>query len=156
MTIACQAPLSRRLSQQEYWSGLPFSSPEDLPNPGIEPRFPALQADSLRSEPPGKPKSLPFVLSLKSHPCQLGQASKQSHLLWLWALGTLEWLAPTGFHKSSGTRSVTRGCVLFPGGSNHLSWSADTVSPAWTLAAVLMAPLMAAQEQGLGGAPTVT
>ena len=39
-------------SNQEYWSGLPFPSPGDLPNPGIEPRSPALQVDSLRSDPP--------------------------------------------------------------------------------------------------------
>ena len=43
-------------SRQEYWSGLLCPSPGDLPNPGIEPRSPALQADSLPSEPPGKPK----------------------------------------------------------------------------------------------------
>ena len=42
-------------SRQEYWSGLPFPYPEDLSNPGIEPRSPALQADALPSEPPGKP-----------------------------------------------------------------------------------------------------
>ena len=42
-------------SRQEYWSGLPFPSPGDLPDPGIKPRFPALQADALTSEPPGKP-----------------------------------------------------------------------------------------------------
>ena len=42
-------------SRQEYWSGLPFPSPEDLPDPGIEPRPPAFQADALTSEPPGKP-----------------------------------------------------------------------------------------------------
>ena len=41
-------------SRQEYWSGLPFPSPGDLPNPGIEPGYPALQADTLSSEPPGK------------------------------------------------------------------------------------------------------
>ena len=41
-------------SRQEYWSGLPFPSPGDLPNPGIEPRSPTLQADALTSEPPGK------------------------------------------------------------------------------------------------------
>ena len=41
-------------SRQEYWSGLPFPSPGDLPDPGIEPRSPALQADTLPSEPPGK------------------------------------------------------------------------------------------------------
>ena len=42
-------------SRQEYWSGLPFPSPGDLPDPGIKPRSPALQADTLPSEPPGKP-----------------------------------------------------------------------------------------------------
>ena len=45
MDVACQAPLSMEFSRQEYWSGLPFSSPGDLPDPGIEPRSPALQAD---------------------------------------------------------------------------------------------------------------
>ena len=44
-------------SRQEYWSGLPFPSPGDLPAPGIKPRTPALQADALPSEPPGKPNS---------------------------------------------------------------------------------------------------
>ena len=53
-TVAHQAPLSMGFSRQEYWSGLPFPSPEDLPNPGIKPQFPALQADALPSEPPGK------------------------------------------------------------------------------------------------------
>ena len=42
--------------RQEYWSGLPFPSPGDLPNPGIEPGSPALEADALTFEPPGKPK----------------------------------------------------------------------------------------------------
>ena len=46
-TVACQAPLSMGFSRQEYWSGLPFPSPGDLPDPGIEPRSPVLQADSL-------------------------------------------------------------------------------------------------------------
>ena len=45
----CQAPLSMGFSKQEYWSGLPVPSPGDLPDPGIEPGFPALQADSLQS-----------------------------------------------------------------------------------------------------------
>ena len=54
-TVAHQAPLSMGFSRQECWSGLPFPSPGDLPNPGIEPRSPALQADTLTSEPPGKP-----------------------------------------------------------------------------------------------------
>ena len=54
-TVAHQAPLSMGFSRQEYWSGLPFPSPGDLPDPGIEPRSPALQADALTSEPPGMP-----------------------------------------------------------------------------------------------------
>ena len=51
-------------SRQEYWSGLPFPSPGDLPDPGIEPRSPALQAESFLSEPPGKPMyghNMPFL-----------------------------------------------------------------------------------------------
>ena len=54
-SVACQAPLSMEFSRQEYWSGLPRPSPGNLPDPGIEPRSPTLQADSLPSEPPGKP-----------------------------------------------------------------------------------------------------
>ena len=54
-TVAYQALPSIGFSRQEYWSGLSFPSPGDLPNPEIKPRFPALQADSLPSEPPGKP-----------------------------------------------------------------------------------------------------
>ena len=49
-TIALEASLSVGFSRQEYWSGLPFPSPGDLPNPGIEPVSPALQADSLPTE----------------------------------------------------------------------------------------------------------
>ena len=54
-TVACQAPLSMGFSRQEYWSGLPFLSVGDLPDPGIKLGSPALQADSLLSEPPEKP-----------------------------------------------------------------------------------------------------
>ena len=54
-TVACQAPLSMEFSWQEYRSGLPFPFTGDLPHPGIEHRSPVLQADSLPSEPPGKP-----------------------------------------------------------------------------------------------------
>ena len=50
-----QPPLSMEFSRQESWSGQPFPSPGDLPNPGIKPRSPALEADCLPSEPPGKP-----------------------------------------------------------------------------------------------------
>ena len=53
-TVAHQAHLSMEFFRQEYWSGLPFPSPGDLPYPGIKPRSPELQADALLSEPPGK------------------------------------------------------------------------------------------------------
>ena len=57
-TVARQAPLSMEFSGQEYWSGLLLPSPGDLPNAGIEPESLTLQADSLLSEPPGKPLNL--------------------------------------------------------------------------------------------------
>ena len=56
--IACQVPLSIEFSRQEYWSRQPFPSSEDLPDLGIEPRSPALQEDTLPSEPPKKPDNM--------------------------------------------------------------------------------------------------
>ena len=65
-TTACQAPLPMGFFRQEYWSGLPFPSPGDLPDPGTEPRSPPLQEDSLLSELPGKPNSpLPSWVNLQ-------------------------------------------------------------------------------------------
>ena len=55
-TVAYQAPPSMEFSRQEYWSGLPFPSPEDLPDPRLKPWSPTLQADALPSEPPGEPQ----------------------------------------------------------------------------------------------------
>ena len=63
--LSCQDPLSMELSRQEYWSGLPFPSPGDLPDPRIKPRSPALQADSLPSELPRKQIFYLLVLNLK-------------------------------------------------------------------------------------------
>ena len=60
-TVVYQASLSMGFSRQEYWSGLPFPSPGDLPDPGIEPRSPALQADTLPSKPPGKHSDSIFI-----------------------------------------------------------------------------------------------
>ena len=72
--VARQAPLSMEFSRQEYWSGLPFPSPGDLPYPGVELKPPAFQADSLPSEPSGKPILISFawwdslcVLMLQGH-----------------------------------------------------------------------------------------
>ena len=53
-TVAYEAPPSMGFSRQKYWNGLPFPSPRYLPDPGIEPGSPALQADTLPSKPPGK------------------------------------------------------------------------------------------------------
>ena len=53
--VACQTPLFMEFSRQEYWSGLPLPSPGGLPDPGIKPRSPESEADTLTSEPPGKP-----------------------------------------------------------------------------------------------------
>ena len=64
-TVAYQAPPSMGFSRQECWSGLPFPSPGDLPDPGIEPGSPTLQADALLSEPQGKPHLL-----RKEHGCK--------------------------------------------------------------------------------------
>ena len=57
LTLCNPMDLSMEFSRPEYWSGQPFPSPVDLPNPGIKPRPPALQVDSLPAEPPGKPKN---------------------------------------------------------------------------------------------------
>ena len=57
--VACQAPLSVGLPRQEYWSGLSFPSPGDIPDPGIEPVSPPWQANSLPTERSGKPSILP-------------------------------------------------------------------------------------------------
>ena len=54
-TVACQASWSMGFSRQEYWSGLPFPSPGDLPNPRVETGSPALQTDFFTTVPPGKP-----------------------------------------------------------------------------------------------------
>ena len=72
-TVAYQASPSMVFSRQEYRSGLPFPSPGDLPHPGIKPGTPALEADVLTSEPPGKPnldsilKSRDITLPIKVH-----------------------------------------------------------------------------------------
>ena len=65
-TVACEAPLSMKFFSQEYWNGLPFPSPGDLPNPGMKPGFPALQADSSPSEPPGRPVKLSILILIFS------------------------------------------------------------------------------------------
>ena len=76
-TVACQAAMSMGFSRQEYWSGLPFPSPGDLPDPGIGWNSPALQADSLPSELQGKPMQR-NILSLKS----IKDRISKTHTFW--------------------------------------------------------------------------
>ena len=64
-TVAYQALPPMGFSRQEYWSGLPFPSPGDLPNPGIESRFPTLQIDPLPSESPGRATMMDYCLVIK-------------------------------------------------------------------------------------------
>ena len=75
-TIAHQAPLSMGFSRQEYWSGLPFPSPRDLPKPGIKPRSLALQADVLTSKPAGKPADIHIFSSMNSNNQSSGNDAK--------------------------------------------------------------------------------
>ena len=82
--IAKQAPLSMEFSRQEYWSGLPFSFPGDLPDPGVELKPPTFQADSLPSEPPGKPILISFAWWDSLHVVMLqGHATDNFFLIWM-------------------------------------------------------------------------
>ena len=84
-TIACQTPLPTELSRQEYWSGLPFPSPEDIPNPDIKPRSPALQADSLPSEPLGKSKNTGVAYPVLAYPFSRG-SSRSRNPTWVFCI----------------------------------------------------------------------
>ena len=80
-TVAYQAPQSMELSRQEYWSRLPSPSPGDLPNPAIEPRSPALQADALPPEPPEKPLAEIVTLwASNSTKCRVFRELKTYHI----------------------------------------------------------------------------
>ena len=81
-TIARQASLSMGLSRQEYWSGLPFSSLGCLPDPGIKPRSPELQVDSLPSEPPGSTRDLAMDKSGGSFFPLLGKVQSREESKW--------------------------------------------------------------------------
>ena len=92
-TVAYQAPLSMEFSKQEYWSGLPFPSPWDLPDPGIKPGSPALQADSLPTEllinfcKKKKKKNNNMELlncASESKPSLQNLSSRGNHLLTFW------------------------------------------------------------------------
>ena len=89
--VASQVSCPWGFSRQEYWSGQPFPSPGYLPNPGIKPRSPALQADSLLSEPPGKPKDIGMDSLSLLQEIVLTQESNQGLLHCRWILYQLSY-----------------------------------------------------------------
>ena len=89
-TAALQAPLSMGFFRQEYWSGLPCPPPGDLPDPGIKPTSPALQADSLLSEQPGKPPPQIAVTVNCSPKSVLPFHTVLESSLFTWTCGTTE------------------------------------------------------------------
>ena len=112
-TVACQAPLFMGFSRQEYWSGLPFPSPGDLPNPGIKPGSPALQTDTLPSEPPGKPKDTLESESEVAQSCPIlcdpmDCSLPGSSIHGILQATVLEWVAISFSRGSSQPRDQTR------------------------------------------------
>ena len=129
-TVAHLAPLSMGFSRQEYWSGLPFPSPGDLPNPGIKPGSPALQADALSSEPP-RPLNMRSAKAMRRK-CALSQQHAQTGgnvITWVsqetmvilpkchkvspessFSLGKQAAETLQGFRVTSGEAFATRGC----------------------------------------------
>ena len=128
-TVAYQAPPSLGFFRQEYWSGLPFPSPGDLPNPGIEPGSPLLQADALPSEPPGKSAVkevykertlIPWVLGAGGGSSDSERIMGSSKKAWL-SVGSLGWVprVKQGFRLSRWLQvkntCQTEDTGLFPG-----------------------------------------
>ena len=116
LMAAHQAPPSLELSRQEHWSGLPFPSPGVLPDPGIKPRSPTLQADTLPSEPPGKPLSTDIQKEIIL--CGfLGEASRLRLFVTPWTVAHQDPLARGFFRQQywSGSSFPTSGDLPDPG-----------------------------------------
>ena len=113
-TVAHQAPPSMEFSRQEYWSGLPFPSPGNLPDPGMEPRSPSLGADALPSEPPGNPTWLKGGIKNKiNQSCQKQSKPNRTQRRENNSVRTLQNAGPSaaslGRGSCSACRSSTRG-----------------------------------------------
>ena len=113
--VAYQAPPSMGFSRQEYWSAVPFPSPGDLPDPGIEPRSPTFQADALTSEPTGKPASGEnWWKNGRSTPTELPQpVSSNCRGSWRAEWDTGVGWALCAHHKQLTLSEVRHSCCLF-------------------------------------------
>ena len=125
-TVACQVPLFMGFSRQEYWGGLLFRCPGDVPNQGIEPGCPILQADSLLSQSPGKPFCL-HVLPLSyvwlfCDPMDCSLAGFSVHEITQARI--LEWVSLPSYRGYSGPRGQTNTSLCF------LHWQASSLPPA--------------------------
>ena len=109
-TLAYQVSPSMELFRQEYWNGLPFPSPQDLPNPGMEPRSPALQADALPPEPPGKHCSVAKSCPTLCNPINCNPPGSSVHRIS--QARVLEWVAISSSRLGSQPRDQTHiSCV---------------------------------------------
>ena len=151
-TVAYQAPPSMGFSRQKCWSGLPFPSPRDLPNPGIEPGSPTFQAKALPYEPPGKPTT------------QIWNWEQTMPQIWLHY--SLKYLIYISFLVSFKFNSVAQSCLTLcdpidcskPGlpvhhqlpelAQTHVHWVSDAIQPSYPLSSPSPPAFNLSQHQG--------
>ena len=90
-TVTHRAPKSMGFSRQEYWSGLPFPSPGDLPDPGTEPGSPALWTDDLHLSHQGSPQRIKIEIERVSNNANKLRVRKREKLSISWSLGPIKW-----------------------------------------------------------------
>ena len=129
--VAYQAPPSLGFSRQEYWSGLPFPSPGHLPDPGIEPRSPALQADALTSEPPGKP-NLDSILKSRDITLPTKICLVKAMVFPLVMYGCESWTVKKAEHR----RIYALNCGVGEDSWESLGLQGDPTSPFWRRSAL--------------------
>ena len=128
-TAAHQVPPSMGFSRQEYWSGLPFPFPGYLPNQGIEPRSPAMRADTLTSEPPWNPFNLKIFLIFKFQPWKNGYTFKMisSICYCSFRVGPKRVLMPSVTYTNKVTNFTSE--FVSEAKETHILWSKNEV---WT------------------------